>query len=161
MDESSTPASPAGPSNPSPKDVVGALGEAESQGKLKPLSDLMAEQGWTEDPGSVLLLAQKDDRTQGKTPEELAAAFREDPSLYDDIVAYGPGGKLESLGKSEDTEESDDEAPPATDDLTMASDPEMDKKKAGKVMKDMGKKPKDLETDGNAKINFMKQMATE
>lgn len=82
-----------------PEDALSALNEAESSGKLKPLADLMVEMGWDEDPGSLVLLAQKDDRTAGKSPDELATMMRDDPSLYDDLVAYKPGGALEGLAK--------------------------------------------------------------
>lgn len=84
---------------PSPKEVADLIGTAESDGKLKALEDLMVEQGWDEDPGALIILAQKDDRTAGKSPDELAEMMRSDPSLYDDLVAYKPGGALEGLAK--------------------------------------------------------------
>ncbi len=140
------------------------VADAETSGKLAPLEEVLTEFGWDTPAGEMLLLAQKDERTRGKSPEELAGMLREDGALYDDLEAYKPGGKLENLGKSD---EPADDAPSAEDDAEMddfmgASENLKggDKKKAFGAMKDAGaKKPKDLDGDVDKKTDFLKRMA--
>ena len=116
FDEKSDPVAPGGPpkSEPfggTPKDTQpdekeGAaemVADAKASGALKPLEDVMVEQGWDMDAGTALLLAQKKQApgTQGKSPEELAQMLRDDPSVYEDLQALQPGGKLDALGKKD------------------------------------------------------------
>lgn len=130
MDEMMTDAPPMAPPKKSepfggtpkdnqPDEKAGAaemVAEAKASGALKPIEDVMAEQGFDMDAGTVLLLAQKKQApgTQGKSPEELAQMLRDDPSVYEDLQALMPGGKLDMLGKKDapmDDEESAGEKP--------------------------------------------------
>jgi hypothetical protein len=89
---------------PTMENVAAKLDEADKSGALQKLKDLMAEQGWDEPVASIMMLAQKDDRTKAKSPDELADMMSQDPSLYDDLVAYKPGGALEKLAKGGESE---------------------------------------------------------
>ena len=150
MSESPTPKPGA---EPDPKAAVTAVGEAESSGKLKALDEVMTEFGWPTKSGDLLMLAQKDDRTKGKSPEEIADMLRADPSLYDDLMAYQPGGALD---KPEATEESENTDP----DMGMLGTFEgEDAKKATGALKEMGRKPKDVSKSFAAKADFMSRMA--
>jgi hypothetical protein len=84
-------------------DAASMVADAKASGKLKPLEDVMKEQGWDMDAGTALLLAQKKQApgTQGKSPEELAEMLRSDPSVYEDLQALQPGGALDMLGKKD------------------------------------------------------------
>lgn len=142
--------------------VLGALDAAEQDGTLKNLDDLMKEYGWPLSAGTLLMLAQKDERTRGKTPDELTEMIRADTSLYDDLEAYQPGGKLEKLGQPENTEEepaepSEEESGGMGDYLGKSSGmKDMDPKMAFKSMKKAGaEKPADLEKDYDKKKAFM------
>ena len=88
-------------------DAAKMVADAKASGALKPIEDVMVEQGWDMDAGTALLLAQKKQApgTQGKSPEELAQMLRDDPSVYEDLKALMPGGKLDMLGKKKDEAE--------------------------------------------------------
>lgn len=75
------------------------VSDAKASGKLKPLEDLMTEQGWDMDAGEALLLAQKTQApgTQRKSPADLAQMMRDDPGIYKDLQALQPGGALDDL----------------------------------------------------------------
>ena len=49
------------------------------------LTDALKERGSSTPAAEVMLLAQKDDRTAGKAPEELATMITQDASLLDDL----------------------------------------------------------------------------
>lgn len=156
MEMSDTPEPKPGAA-PDPKATVAAVGEAESSGKLKALDEVMAEFGWPTKSGDIIMLAQKDDRTKGKSPEEIANMLREDPSLYDDLMAYQPGGALDKP----ESEGSDEVEPEVTDPNmeslgTFEGD---DAKKAKNALKEMGRKPKDVSKSFSAKADFMSRMA--
>lgn len=155
MSESPTPKPGA---EPDPKAAVTAVGEAESSGKLKALDEVMTEFGWPTKSGDLLMLAQKDDRTKGKSPEEIADMLRADPSLYDDLMAYQPGGALDKPEATEESENTDPGmSPPDMEALgTFEGD---DAKKAKNALKEMGRKPKDVSKSFAAKADFMSRMA--
>jgi hypothetical protein len=133
--------------------------EAESSGKLKPLEDVMTEMGWPIPAGEMLLLAQKDERTRGKSPEEIAGMLREDTSLYADLEAYQPGGKLDKPPAVEDDPEPSEDEESAAGDFfgKSASMKDGDKKKGAKALKKVGGKLDDFD----AKADFMRDMARE
>lgn len=147
------------------KALVAKVGEAEQEGKFQKLQALMDENGWTEDPGSLLLLAQKDDRTKGKSPDELADMISQDDSLYDDLVAYKPGGSLEKLAKDEPAElpKEDTSEEPSDDEMgsmlegsaSMKGEP---MEKARGAMKSSGFKPGKDDMDYEKKKKFMSSM---
>lgn len=98
-------------------DAASMVADAKASGKLKPIEDVMKEQGWDMDPGTALLLAQKKQApgTQGKSPEELAQMLRADPSIYEELEALQPGGALDELetkGTSAMAEKRKAEPPP-------------------------------------------------
>lgn len=149
---------------PSPEEAVAAVEGAEADGTLSKLQALMDEFGWDTTAGTLLLLAQKDDRTQGKSPDELEAMIRAEPSLYDDLEAYKPGGKLD---RGEPEEAPADEEPPAEGGPDMGAFVEgsssfkgADPKKAFNAMKKSGaEKPEDLDESFDQKADFMRRMA--
>ena len=112
-------------------DAAKMVADAQASGALKPIEDVMVEQGWDMDAGTALLLAQKKQApgTQGKSPEELAQMLRDDPSVYEDLQALMPGGKLDMLGKKDEPEMDGMSA----DEDTGEEMPE-DKMKGGKKM---------------------------
>lgn len=160
----------------SPKKSAAAEGSAaqmvmaaKTSGALKPLEDVMKEEGWPMDAGVALLLAQKKQApgTQGKTPEELAQMLRDDPGVYKDLEALQPGGALDAFAKKV----GDGEAPPMSDDdaemesamggyfKDSKSMQDEDPKKGLSVLKKLGaKSPKDLDADVGMKSDFMARM---
>lgn len=70
------------------------LADAEAGGKLEPLKAYFQEEGLSEDPKEILKLAQEDDRTRGKSPEELVSMLKADDALMGDLLAYKDGGEL-------------------------------------------------------------------
>lgn len=151
---------------PGAEKVVDAMLSPEGQQKLAPLADLMREEGWPLGAEKAMVVAQKDPRTAGKTPEELAALMREDSSIYDDLEAMDSGAldKAKSdmgLPKDEAAEEEDTgevEMPGMGDYLKdSASMKDADPMKASKAAK--GKKPGDM--DFGQKAAFMSEMAGE
>lgn len=172
---------PMTPEKPTPEmkdQLMQQMSEAKASGKLNKLQDLMTEYSWPEDAESILLLAQKDDRTKGKSPDELADMIRGDTSLYDDLVAYKPGGALEKLGQPAehpDKESAADEAvekPGAEgveEDEAMKAEAEgvlsksksmkdMSPDRAAKAMKETGFKPGKDDMDLEKKSKFMSKM---
>lgn len=154
------------------------MATAKEEGKFQKLQDLMTEYDWPEDAESILLLAQRDDRTKGKSPDELADMIRENTSLYDDLVAYKPGGALENLGQSKehpDAETAADEsvekpgAEGVEEDEAMKAEAEgvlsksksmkdMSPDRAKKAMKETGFKPGKDDMDLDKKSAFMSKM---
>ena len=160
------------------KEVASMVGDAEKAGKLSKLQAYLDELDLPEDAGSLVILAQKDDRTKGKTPDELESMMRSDRSLYDDLVAYKPGGALERLGKGHPDVESPAEQatePPGAEkaedavagmsDEDMASELEgsssmkgMDVGKAKTAAKKAGYNPKTDAMDYDKKKAFMNRL---
>ena len=150
-------------SEPATGDAEGMVAEAKASGKLKPIEDVMAEQGWDMDAGTALLLAQKKQApgTQGKSPEELAEMLRSDPSVYEDLKALQPGGALDGLEKKEPEEPAEE---PEDSDIAEMSDfmgksevyEDKDPKKGVDKMKKLGfKKPGDMNKDIDGKAAFL------
>ena len=149
---------------PATGDAAGMVAEAKASGKLKPIEDVMSEQGWDMDAGTALLLAQKKQApgTQGKSPEELAEMLRSDPSVYEDLKALQPGGALDSIEKKEPAEAPADE--PEDSDISEMTDfmgksevyEDKDPKKGVAKMKKLGfKKPDDMNKDIDGKAAFL------
>jgi hypothetical protein len=63
------------------------LDAAEKEGALKPLEEALKGEGADISPRDCMKYAQYDDRTKGKSPEELAKMLSEDPSLIGDIIS--------------------------------------------------------------------------
>lgn len=81
-------------------EVETKLSDAEASGKLKPLSDWLAGEGRDDlDAKELLKLAQKDERTRGKPPEEIAQMLTDDPALLDDLFEYRSGGMFAKMGE--------------------------------------------------------------
>jgi hypothetical protein len=70
-----------------PPDVDTLLRMAKTRGVLAPLEQYVAEEGPEASAEDLLKLAQLDERTRGKPPEELVRMFQEDPSLVRDLLA--------------------------------------------------------------------------
>lgn len=168
---------------PTAETLVSEIGKAEQDGRFQKLKELMDEEGWDEDPGSLLMLAQKDDRTKAKSPDELADMMRADPSIYDDLLAYKPGGALEKLAKGGESEggepkgakveievetggESGGESEPMDDEIGSMLEKSSSMKgesvdKARGAMKSAGFKPGKDDMDYAKKKRFMSAMADE
>jgi len=146
---------------PDQKEVDSALANAESSGKLKPLDDVMKEYGWDIPSADLIVLAQKDERTQGKTPDELASMLRDDPSLYDDLAAYQPGGALAKPDEGESMAEEEKTDPGMKDEemAPLGNFEGEDMKKAKGALKQMGRSPKDTAKSFSAKADFLGRMA--
>ncbi len=144
-----------------PKDSPKAsdlIQQAEGEGKLDKLQACIDDLGFSDiSAGEMLLLAQKDDRTHGKSPDELADMLKADTSLYDDLEALKPGGKLDKppVPPEEGGEPDGNEVAAMGEDLKgSASMKDVDPKKAAKF----GKMPKD-KGDLEGKMSFMKKNA--
>ena len=147
---------------PGAEGVDKLLDDAEGSGKLAPLEKLIEDHGWSTSAKDLLAKAQLDDRTHGKTPEELASMLEADDSLYDDIEASGPGGAMEkgkaAFGRGEPEPEGDDVDPEDVDVAALAG-PEGDNDKVKGAMKKAGvKKGGDMDKDFDKKFNFMRGM---
>jgi hypothetical protein len=152
---------------PGAEDVVDTMLSPEGQQKLAPLADVMREYNWPLGAEKAMVLAQKDPRTAGKTPEELASMMREDQSIYDDLEAMDSGkmdkmkgemfgGKMPMDAPAEDDATGEVEMPEMGEYLKgSATMQDADPKKASKAAK--GKKPGDMDFD--QKSAFMSQMA--
>ena len=79
-----------------PESIVGSMLSQAGQEKLAPLKAVMAEYNWPMSAEKTLIVAQKDDRTKGKTPAELADMLRADPTIYDDLEAMD-SGKMDKM----------------------------------------------------------------
>lgn len=145
-----------------PTDIVA---EATSSGKLDGLQSTLEEFGWDIPAGELMLLAQKDDRTAGKSPDELSTMLRDDTSLYDDLEAYKPGGKLDRPAKEEpvaEEEPSEDASKEMSDYMEQSSAKGGDAKKGIGAMKKAGaKQPSDLDKSYDKKKSFLTDMAGE
>jgi hypothetical protein len=74
------------------------LAKAESSGALKPIQDWLDSEGRDDiDAKDVLKFAQKDDRTRGKPPEQVAKMLGEDPALLEDLMEARPGGMYDRM----------------------------------------------------------------
>jgi len=78
------------------KTVVEQMFTPEGKAKLEPLKAVADEMGFSMSPSELLIVAQKDERTAGKSPQELADMLRTDETLYDDLEALA-SGKLEQM----------------------------------------------------------------
>lgn len=149
-------------------DVAKATADAAQSGKFAALDAIVAEFGVPEmDGGALFLLAARDPRTKGKTPEDIAGMIKADDSVLDDLLAYRPGGTLEHSGKGSSEGVEDDmgaeepvEPPEEIGKMKEYLDKSSsmrgrDPKKAMGNLKKMGKSMKDLETDPSAKMDFM------
>jgi hypothetical protein len=146
-------------------DALGLVDKAKADGKLDGLQQVLDDHGWPTPAEDFLMLAQNDDRTKGKSPDELADMLQGDGSLYDDVEATKPGGQLEK--KHPDTETPAEDAVEAPGDEAVEEEiagqmtnpmSERDKKRAPGVLKGMGKSAKDL---GNfdTKAGMMERIA--
>lgn len=153
-------------------DIVSEMTTPEGEKKLAPLADALKKRGSSCPPAELMLLAQKDDRTAGKSPDELAQMITSEPSLLDDLEGMKPGGAIDKaytefgaeppMGKETKAEEpaEDDEASMGSFLSDSASMKDADPKKAAKVKKDMGgKSPRKMSFDNKA--DFMSRMAGE
>lgn len=155
MEDSEAPVTEPKPEGEKP-DAVGAVITAGESGKLDALKSLMDEMGWPTSGEELIMLAQKDERTRGKSPEELAQMIRDDNSLYDDLVAYGPGGALEKMGAKEPESAAEEQAEPEPDIEGFSAE---EQPKARKALKSMGKSKKEVDGDYDTKRDFMTRMA--
>lgn len=79
--------------------VSGLLDEADAGGKLEPIKAVLKDMGRDDiDAKEVLKLAQKDDRTHGKSPDEIASMLKGDDALLDDLMEYKDGGMFAQRG---------------------------------------------------------------
>ena len=86
---------PMPPSDKKP-DVGAVLDEAEAGGKLDAIKAVLDKMGRDDvDAKEVLKLAQKEERTRGKPPEEIASMIESDEGLLDDLVSFRKGGALD------------------------------------------------------------------
>jgi len=83
--------------------VEATLDAAEKAGSLKPLQELIDDQGLDCTARELFKYAQDDPATHGKKPEELAAMLAEDDGLVSDLLALkDKGGRAaESSGGEE------------------------------------------------------------
>jgi hypothetical protein len=73
------------------KALVEKLYSPEGQTLLAPLKAALSESGSTMNPADFFILAQKDSRTRGKSPAELAKMLSEDAALAEDVEAIASG----------------------------------------------------------------------
>lgn len=146
---------PGAPGGPSVEDL---LSDAKASGKLAPLEEVIAEEGYPVTAEALLEMAQQDDRTHGKSPEELADMLRADSSLFDDLEATQPGGVLHKAA-AEDEAPGEDDADTEKMMDESASMKDADKTKGKKAMKKIGGKPGDMGMD--AKMKFMRAVGEE
>lgn len=78
------------------KAVVEQMFTPEGKAKLEPLKAVADEMGFSMSPSELLIVAQKDDRTAGKSPQELADMLRADEALYSDLEALA-SGKMDQM----------------------------------------------------------------
>jgi hypothetical protein len=148
-------------------DIVADMSTPEGEAKLAPLTDALKERGSKTPAAEVMLLAQKDDRTSGKAPAELAEMIVQDPSVLDDLEGMKPGGAIDKaytdLGaeppmgkpsKEPATETPEDEEKSMGSFLgDSASMKDADPKKGLKAKKDMGgKSPRNMNFDKKAEF---------
>jgi hypothetical protein len=149
------------------EDIIADMHTPEGEQKLAPLADALKECGSSTPAAEVMLLAQKDDRTKGKSPDELAGMIDTDKALVKDLEALKPGGELDVAYKefgvggdeppSKDDEDTDEEGSMASFLGGSASMKDGDVKKAVAVKKEMGgKSPRKMNFD--QKADFMGKM---
>jgi hypothetical protein len=81
---------------PGAEDIVDTMLAPEGQKKLAPIKMVADEMGFSMSPEEILIAAQKDDRTQGKSPQEVADMLSSDETLYDDLEAMA-SGKMDKM----------------------------------------------------------------
>lgn len=151
-------------------DIVAQMTSPEGGAKLAPLTAALEERNSKTPAAEVMILAQKDDRTAGKAPEELATMITQDASLLEDLEGMKPGGAIDKaytemgaeppMGKAEEAEEDEDtgEEQMAGYLGESASMKDSDPKKAMQAKKDMGgKSPGKMGFE--QKADFMSRMA--
>jgi hypothetical protein len=152
------------------EDIIADMHTPEGEQKLAPLADALKECGSSTPAAEVMLLAQKDDRTKGKSPDELAEMIGADKALVKDLEALKPGGELDRAYKEfgvggedsktvpkDEEEETDEEGSMASFLGGSASMKDGDVKKAVAVKKEMGgKSPRKMNFD--QKADFMGKM---
>ena len=81
-----------------PDKAADMLLDAEAQGNLKPLEDVLKMNGVGQSAADIMAAASKHPATKGKTVSEVAAMLDEDSGLLDEIVqdAEGPEDKESS-----------------------------------------------------------------
>jgi hypothetical protein len=150
------------------EDIIADMHTPEGEQKLAPLADALKACGSSTPAAEVMLLAQKDDRTKGKSPDELAEMIGADKTLVKDLEALKPGGELDVAYKEmgaggddppppKDEEDTDEEGSMSSFLAGSASMKDGDVKKAVAVKKEMGgKSPRKMNFD--QKADFMGKM---
>jgi hypothetical protein len=77
-------------------EIVDQMFTPEGEAKLAPIKMVVDEMGFSMSPAEILIVAQKDDRTKGKSPQEVADMLRTDETLYDDLEAMA-SGKMDKM----------------------------------------------------------------
>ena len=149
-------------------DALKLVDDAKASGKLDGLQQVLDDHGWPTPAEDFIMLAQNDDRTAGKAPDELADMLQADGSLYDDVEATKPGGALAPKGKTgaegssaEEASEDPAEAAAEGDEIQGQMKNPMsarDKGRAPGVLKGMGKKAGDLGSF-DTKAKMMEKLA--
>lgn len=106
-----------------PESVVDKMLSPEGQASLEPLKKLIDEMGFTMKAEELLIAAQKNPDTAGKSPAEVADMIRAEPSLYDDLEAMA-SGKMDQM-KAEMGVKPPKPAAPAEAPMPPAPPPEM------------------------------------
>jgi hypothetical protein len=118
--------------------------KAESEGKLEPLAAMIKELNLTTDAKALFMASQLDDKTKGKSPEELASMYKSEPAMVKIVLA-----KVEKPGAEMGMEEE------STSEEAMPSvSSKMDKMKKAAEMSDMAEEG--MEDDGKAKAYRMR-----
>ena len=61
--------------------------KAEAEGKLEPLAAMIKELNLTTDAKALFMASQLDDKTKGKSPEELASMYKAEPAMVKIVLA--------------------------------------------------------------------------
>ena len=124
--------------------LMGIVDKAESEGKLEPLAAMIKELNLTTDAKALFMASQLDDKTKGKSPEELASMYKSEPAMVKIVLA-----KVEKPGAEMGMEEE------STSEEAMPSvSSKMDKMKKAAEMSDMAEEG--MEDDGKAKAYRMR-----
>lgn len=154
-------------------DIVAQMTSPEGGAKLASLTAALEERNSKTPAAEVMILAQKDDRTAGKAPAELATMITQDASLLEDLEGMKPGGAIDKaytemgaeppMGKPMAGEEAEEDEDTGEEQMAgylgdSASMKDSDPKKAMQAKKDMGgKSPGKMGFD--QKADFMSRMA--
>lgn len=156
------------------KDVIADMTSPEGEKKLAGLASALKDTGSSTPAAEVMILAQKDSRTAGKSPDELVEMIKGDTSLVADLEGLAPGGEIDraykEMGVKLPGEKAPDEEEPAGDEAEeksmgsffegSASMKGSDPKKGVEAKKAMGgKSPRKMGFD--EKVDFMSRMAGE